>query len=181
MNVFVLGTGRCGTKTFAVACSHLTNYTAGHETRVRRVVARLDYPENHIESDPRLSWHVGELALRYPDAYYVHLIRRPEEVIASLMLRWNTSKFLRFLRLALVNREERDYSTEEARRALCELYVRTVTANVGVFLTGAKRMMVMELHRAKEQFPRFLSAIGAEGDLAAAAAEWDVRHNASRR
>ena len=33
MRVFVLSTARCGSQTCERACRHLTNYTAGHETR----------------------------------------------------------------------------------------------------------------------------------------------------
>ncbi len=62
MNVFVLGTGRCGTTTFMKACRHVTNCTSGHETRVNHVgPERLSYPSNHIEADNRLSWFLGRL------------------------------------------------------------------------------------------------------------------------
>lgn len=52
MNVFVLCTGRCGSMTFAEACSHAVNYTTGHESgRHRRY--DLKYPADHIEVDNR--------------------------------------------------------------------------------------------------------------------------------
>jgi hypothetical protein len=182
MNVFVVGTGRCGTVTFSRACAHLTNYTSGHETRVRKLAGRLDYLPNHIETDPRLSWHLGQLTERYPDAFYVHLRRQPEEVVASLLRRWDTSRFLRFMRLALVHRDEQDYATRASRIALCELYVQTVTANVQVFLGPIPdRSMTIWLHTAKTDFRTFWYRIGGSGDFDKATAEWDVRYNASRR
>lgn len=183
MNVFVVGTGRCGTVTFSKACAHLTNYTSGHETRVRALKGRLVYPPNHVEADPRLSWHLGQLHLAYPDAFYVHLRRRSEEVVASLLRRWDTSRFLRFLRLALVRRDERHYATREARVALCELYVQMVTTNVALFFEhlSDQNYVTLWLHEVKEQFPWFLRRIDARGNLDAAVAEWDVRYNASRR
>ena len=80
MNVFVLTTGRSGSVTFAEACRHITNYTAGHETRVGLVGDdRLAYPGDHIEVDDRLAWLLGRLEDAYGDAaFYVHL-RRDEQ------------------------------------------------------------------------------------------------------
>ena len=41
MNVFILNTGRCGSRTFARACAHITNYTSAHESRSGLHQARL--------------------------------------------------------------------------------------------------------------------------------------------
>lgn len=92
--VFVLNTGRCGSMTFARACEHLTNFTAGHETRARVVgfEARMDYPNWHIEVDNRLTWFLGPLSQRYPDAFYVHLRRDSEAVINSFVQRWDKGR-----------------------------------------------------------------------------------------
>jgi hypothetical protein len=87
VRVFVLGTGRCGTLTFARAVeSTVTNYTAGHETRCRKLgEARLDYPDAHVEADNRLSWFLGPLVRRFggEDTMYIHLKRDPDAVAAS--------------------------------------------------------------------------------------------------
>ena len=95
MNVFVLCTGRCGSKTFEQACQHMTNYTVAHESKrpVRNAAFEypyrsLRYPDNHIEIDNRLSWFLGTLQKEYGDrAFYVHLLRGKEEVAKSLMNR----------------------------------------------------------------------------------------------
>ena len=47
-NIFVLCTGRCGSVTFSKACKHITNYTSGHETRIKKLDDRLDFPSFHI-------------------------------------------------------------------------------------------------------------------------------------
>ena len=94
-NVFVLCTGRCGSVTVATACGHLTNFTAGHETRAARILEnRFAYPPNHIESDNRLSWHLGGLGQRFDDkdVLYVHLKRDRDAVARSYAKRWD-SKF----------------------------------------------------------------------------------------
>ena len=75
--VFVLSAGRAGSNTFAQACQHITNYTAGHESRVGMVADdKLSYPERHIEADNRLVWLLGRIEQQYGDeAYYVYLRR----------------------------------------------------------------------------------------------------------
>ncbi|WJI25223.1 hypothetical protein RHP47_05945 [Thermosynechococcus sp. QKsg1] len=50
MNVFVLCTGRCGSVTFAKACTFITNFSSAHESRTFLLgEARLAYPDRHIE------------------------------------------------------------------------------------------------------------------------------------
>jgi len=66
-HVFVLCTGRCGSVSFAKACGHFTNYTAGHDTNRQPGPARLDYSARHIEIDNRLAWFLGGLDERYGD------------------------------------------------------------------------------------------------------------------
>ena len=63
--------------------------TVGHESRRDVVDDRLNYPANHIEVDNRLSWFLGSLERQYgADAFYVHLVRDPNEVVESLLARW---------------------------------------------------------------------------------------------
>ena len=81
MRVFVLGTGRTGSTTFVKACRHIDNYTASTrslpETDIRS--KRLDYPECHIEVDPRLVTALDALGASFAStALFVHL--RGDEV-----------------------------------------------------------------------------------------------------
>lgn len=93
MRIFALGTGHNGSSTFARAASHATNFTAGHETRSRIVGAeRFAYPDQQIESDNRLSWHLGMMDVLRPDALYVHLTRSPEQAAASFVKRWDAAR-----------------------------------------------------------------------------------------
>jgi hypothetical protein len=177
MNVFVLGTGRCGSTTFIRACEHLTNVTAGHETRVREIgQARFAYPDRHIEADNRLTWFLGRLGAQYPDALYVHLRRDPGEVVESFLRRWESRSIIRAFANQIVM-HPRDWPPEQ-RREVCRFYVDMVTANVEQFLAG-RSAVTMWLHSAQQAFPGFLDRIGATGDLDAAMAEWTVRHNAT--
>lgn len=180
-NVFVLGTGRCGTMTFVRACEHLDNFTAGHETLAdRHGPERFAYPDRHIEADNRLSWFLGELGRRFDgrDALYVHLRRDPDAVVESFLGRFeadNRASIIRAFAHGIVIRG-RDYAGEE-RREVCRAYVDAVTANIEQFLED-RPSMEMWLEEGAATFPRFLDRIAATGDLGAATTEWGVRHNA---
>ncbi len=181
-NVFVLGTGRCGTVTFSSACGHFDNYTAGHESRRGELsAARFEYPEHHIESDNRLSWFLGELGRRFDDdeTLYVHLTRSPDDVVASYTRRWDSgfrSNIGRAFGHGIVVRTE-DWPADEVQSVI-RFYVETVTANIEAFVEG-RPSMSMQLEAIQAQFPDFIERVGASGDLAAAAAELRVMHNAS--
>ncbi|WP_051393669.1 hypothetical protein [Glycomyces arizonensis] len=179
-NVFVLCTGRCGSVTFAEACKHLDNYTAGHETNANLVGdARLAYPERHIEVDNRLAWHLGRLGATYSNesTLYVHLRRDPEAVAQSHLARWD-AKFRASMIRAYghgIVMKTRDWPLEQ-RIDVCRDHVATVTANIEEFLRY-RRSVTVRLEEAKTDFPVFLDAIKATGGTEAALAEWDVKHN----
>jgi hypothetical protein len=179
MNVFILSTGRCGSMTFERACRHITNYTTAHESRIAMIGAeRLNYPPEHIESDNRLSWFLGRLDRQYPgDVFYVHLQRERLAVARSYAARLDRglimSAWAHGIHLGLPD----DIGAHALDIALD--YVDTVTANIEHFLAGKPNSMAFHLESAKTDFPRFCERIGAQGNLAAAQAEFDVAHNAS--
>jgi hypothetical protein len=160
------------------ACKHLTNFTSDHESRAGMIgEARFDYPDSHIEADHRLSWFLGDLGNRFPDAYFVHLRRDPVAVAASFAARahspFRPSMYRAFAHGIVMAEEDWDDAHEVAR-----FYVDVVTANIDQFLVG-RRSETMWLEEAESEFPGFLERIRADGDLAAATAEWQVRHNAT--
>jgi hypothetical protein len=90
MRIFITGTGRCGTKTLANACKHITNYTSGHETRARLPMPnRLNYPDNHIEVDNRLIWFLDRI--NPDDSQVWRMSRNLEKVFRSFMNRPDSS------------------------------------------------------------------------------------------
>lgn len=200
MRVFVLNTGRCGSHTFAAACAHADNFTAGHETRAHLYGdARLDYPEQHIEADNRLAWFLGRLHQRFPDARYVHLTRDPNKVARSYLNRWvehppsweaGKTAQLR-MRLGLGGRGLRGRITtgyaysiimrrepwpDDERLAVCRDYVDTVTANIVEFLRD-KRHMTVRIESGADDFAEFWQWAGLEGSWEAALSEWHVHHD----
>jgi hypothetical protein len=176
VNVFILSTGRSGSQTFARACAHLTNYTSAHESRSGLLGdAHLDYPDNHIESDNRLSWLLGRLDRKFGDrAFYVHLTRDIGPVAASWAKRAHTG-MMNAYRYAILWHCPKDATPYEVALDYCE----TVEANIRLFLRDKKNWMDFRLEEGRERFPEFWRRIGAEGDLEAALAEFDVRHNAA--
>lgn len=177
MNVFVLCTGRCGSTTFARACSHIRNFSAAHESRTGRLGDdRLRYAPQHIEIDNRLAWLLGRLEAAYgPKAFYVHLQRNRSEVAASFARRANRGIMRAYggdgILLGL--------SSDTDALELAFDYIDTVTANITAFLRDKPHRLAFPLEQARTVFPEFWARIGAEGDLGAALDEFGVRHNAS--
>ena len=154
-NVFVLGTGRCGTMTFSAACAHFDNFSASHESRTSLLGAdRFDYPDDHIEVDNRLSWFLGELDRRFDDdeTFYVHLTRSSDEVVDSYARRWDAgfrSNIGRAFGYGIVIRAN-EWPPEDVESVL-RFYVDTVTSNVDAFLRS-RNAMTIELEQLDPKF-----------------------------
>lgn len=176
MNIFVLNSGRCGSTTFARACSHITNYSVGHESRACLPGAdRLAYPEDHIEADNRLSWLLGRLDAAYGnDAFYVHLIREPDATARSFTRRESFGIMKAYREGILMGGQE-----GQSSYALAMDYLDTVQGNIELFLKDKDKKMVFRLENAPADFSRFWQLAGATGDLQKALGEWGHAYNAS--
>lgn len=177
MNVFVLCTGRCGSHTFIEACSHITNYSAGHETRTRFIGReRLNYPPDHIEADNRLSWFLGRLDKVYGDeAFYVHLTRDRQRNAAS-MSRYMHMGILEAYTDGILMRSS--YRNDPLEFSL-DLYD-TINMNIESFLKDKTRKMNFSLENGPQDFRIFWENIGASGDLDASLGEWQRTYNKSK-
>jgi hypothetical protein len=176
MNIFILNTGRCGSTTWIKACQHISNYTAGHESRIHFIgEERLRYPDNHIEADNRLSWFLGRLERKYgDDAFYVHLKRNRDDTAASFARRMDFGIMKAYREGILLNPPESCDAESIARD-----YIETVEANITAFLQDKTRKMDARLETIKEDFRAFWDQAGAEGDLDKALSELDIRYNRS--
>lgn len=177
-NVFVLCTGRCGSTTFARACGHMANWTAGHETRSHLWGAdRLAYPAGHIEADNRLSWMLGRLERAFgPDAAYVHLTRDAEAVAQSYARR-HSFGIMQAYQHGIIFPEPGTRRDDRPTIGHARDMVETVNANIDAFLRGKPHVMRMRLEDATTDFPRFWAWVRAEGRLDSAMQEWSIRHN----
>ncbi|MCW8918192.1 MAG: hypothetical protein OQL08_05205 [Gammaproteobacteria bacterium] len=176
MNIFILNSGRCGSTTFIRACSHIRNYSALHESRCGLIgPQRLNYPANHIEADNRLSWFLGRLDQKYGDhAFYVHLSREREATAASFAHRSEFGILHAYREGILLELEG-----APAAHDIALDYLATVETNIACFLKDKSNKMAFRLEEAQTDFSEFWQRIGAEGNLPAALAEWQTRHNAS--
>lgn len=174
MNVFVLSTGRCGSVTFTKACSHISNFSAAHESRARIVGdAHFDYPDNHIEIDNRLTWFLGRIDQKYgTESYYVHLIRDQQKVAESYRKRFGSGIVRAYTRGMMMGRHPKSEAMD-----ICMDYWKTANANISLFLKDKPNQMEIRLETARTQFAEFWNWIGAEGDLTSALEEWSVSHN----
>lgn len=178
MNVFVLCTGRCGSTTFIKACSHISNYSAAHESRAAFLGSdRLAYPKWHIEADNRLSWLFGRLDRAYGDsAYYVHLCRDATETARSFVRRYEGGIIKAYRGMGIIMGLSEDSDPMSVAIDYCD----TVNSNISAFLKNKSKVMRVDLEKAKEVFPDFCSWIGADVDMEAALAEFDIWYNASK-
>lgn len=176
MNIFILNTGRCGSTTFIKACQHINNYSSAHESRVTLIgEQRLNYPENHIEADNRLSWILGRLDSIYGDtAFYVHLSRDKNKTAESFIKRTEFGIMKAYREGILMQEQENDPTLE-----LAQDYIDTVESNIALFLKDKTNTLKFSLENAEQDFTKFWQAISAEGDFDAAIAEWKTSYNAS--
>jgi len=176
MNVFILNTGRCGSTTFIKACQHITNYSSAHESRSTLTGEhRLDFSDNHIEADNRLSWILGRLDKIYGNrAFYVHLSRDKNKTADSFSKR---SEFgiMKAYREGILMQEQENNSALK----LAQDYIETIESNIALFLKDKTHVLEFSLENAAQDFETFWQAIDAEGDFDAAVAEWKTSYNAS--
>ena len=182
MHIFVLGTGRCGSFSFVEACKYMTNFTCGHETRSQKLgSARFDYPENHIEADNRLSWHLGELEQKFPEqVFYVHLKRDRDQTAKSFSKRFLKKKSMVDAYAGGIKMNPPETLSKEEQLQLCSDYVDTVTANIQSFLKHQPQHLTIHLESIQEDFKKFWQTIDAEGDLEAALKSFNQRHNTAK-
>lgn len=173
MNVFVLTTGRSGSMTFAKACKHMTNYTAGHETRRKMILReRLNFPDNHIEVDGRLAFYLGQIDNKYGDnAYYVHLRRNLHDTIQSCLPMAQSGTIKAWGRYIVISPEPDEKIIQDM--------LQNMTWNIESFLKNKSRVLRFDLENAHHDWPIFWEFIGAKGDYAGALEEWETKWNST--
>ena len=179
MNVFILCTGRCGSKTFSKACGEIKNYTVGFESRTQLLgYERLNYTDNHIEIDNRLSWFLGRLDEKYgDDAVYVHLKRKATEVSESYVRRYNQGIMKAYRGKGILLGVDKDVDPI----LIATDYCYTINSNIELFLKDKKTKIVFNIEQAKKQFPVFCNMITADVDIDNALKHFDKRYNESKR
>lgn len=178
MNIFVLSTGRCGSTTFIKACEHITNYSSVHESRCTNLhQERLNYPENHIEADNRLTWVLGRLDKKYDDqAFYVHLSRNDDDTARSFASRYSYG-IIKAYREGILTGLPGENNPISVSLDYCE----TVNSNIDLFLKDKSKKMSITLENIDDDFRKFWELIGAEGDINAGLSEFKTKYNATKQ
>ena len=183
MRVFILCTGRSGSAGIIKACSHIQNFTAGHETRTKLTGSeKFNYPDNHIEADNRLSWFLGTLEEKYGDnPVYFHLKRNKTDTVASFNRRWHSRAGIIRAFSEGILKTPVELLSKNDRLKVCEEYYDCVNRNIESFLKNKSKTAVIRLENIKSDFTEFWKIIGATGDLDAALHEFDKKHNKSTK
>ncbi|MCC5923285.1 MAG: hypothetical protein JJT77_05840 [Crocinitomicaceae bacterium] len=184
MRIFVLSTGRSGSTTFARACQHIKNYSSGHEINAGIIGEdRYSYPDNHIESDNRLCWHLGQLHELYKDedTVYIYIRREKNKIASSFMKRYFKPASIIDAFCEGIQQMPPEKLTKAERLEACHDYIDTLEANVRFFMSHKPNTFFMQLENIQEEFERFWEFIGAEGSLEAALEEFNKQHNASQK
>ena len=178
--MFVLCTGRSGSAGFYYACKHIENFSSGHESLAIDFDHRLEFDQDHIEIDNRLSWFLGSLDVEYgAEPIYVHLIRDKEATVNSFLKRWsNRGGIISAFSEGILKTPPEKLSLDQKRK-VCELYYDTVNQNIEFFLESKPNKMTIELENVQTGFRNFWERIGATGNLEAALKEFEVKHNDS--
>ena len=114
------------------------------------------------------------------DTFYVHLTRRRKLVARSYSNLFHSGFHSSMMRAFSQGILIRPRWKPKQHVKVARFYVDTVNDNIQEFLRHRPHTMDFPLEQAGELFPVFWQWIGAEGDLTAAMAEFDVRHNASK-
>ena len=182
MNIFCLSTGRCGSTTFVKSFSHAVNYTSGHETRSSFIGDdRFLYPDQHVESDNRLSWMLGSLERYYgDDPIYVHLTRDRDAVVESFTKRYS-SRFPEGIMHAFghgILQNQKKLKNRDLPR-IARMYVDTVNDNISNFLKDKSRVVRMDLSDPIVPLSNIWDLGKVKGDFDSAISEWKITYNRS--
>lgn len=183
MRVFILCTGRNGSTAIIRACQHISNYSAAHESLSRKFGSdRFDYPDDHIEADNRLSWHLGQLHSTFGDqAVYIHLHRNKDKVAKSLLKRFYLPTSIMDAYCEGVHMLPPEKMSEAQRLQACYEYIDTVNQNIELFLKDKTQTLRIDLESIEPDFKRMWAMIGAKGNLEEALMEFKTSHNASQK
>ena len=175
-NVFVLCTGRCGSTTFYKACSHIKNYTSGHESKISDpTMERFKFPKHHIEIDNRLSWFLPLLDVFNNEnrTFYVHLVRNFELTVNSFMKRKGPKSHLDNFIRGFCNQND----VNENRYQLAKRMVATIDMTINNYVHNKPHVRDFFIEAAKEQFPYFCEQINADVNIEKAIKEFDIKYN----
>lgn len=172
MNVFVVGTGRCGTCSVYQAFGHATNYTVGHE-RMAGKVPNYNLRDNHIEIGSPLTIAIPILKRKFPEAKWIHLIRDKGPCVSSLINQCETS-MRAYARQWLFMDEVSDKDLYK----VAALFYDSVNGTCRDLLAG-EDYVVLKLSKIQSRWEQVWNWLGCEGSFEDSLAELKRHYNPS--
>lgn len=168
MNIFVVGTGRCGTTTFSKACGFATNKTVSHERLAGSVYRLTDYPPNHIEVDAPLSFWLPRLRTIYPGCRFVHLVRHADRSGCIDSMSSHDPDICGAFGRMLFHYPE--CSAREGAEAMYDV--------INEMVNGADVLRVL-LREVQSRWHEVWEWMECDGDFEKSRSEWNVKYNAT--
>ena len=129
---------------------------------------RVNYPQNHIEADNRLSWILGRIDKQYGDsALYVHLKRNKTGTAKSFSRRYEDG-IIKAYRDGILKCAAGKSDCMSVSLDYCD----TVNSNIKFFLQGKSKKITINLENIEKNFTEFWYMIDAQGAIGAALAEF---------
>jgi len=137
---------------------------------------RLNYPENHIEADNRLSWLLGRLDKKYGNsAFYVHLKRKEADTARSFTKRYSVGIIKAYRGGGILPGLPELSDPMSVSLDYCD----TVNSNIDLFLKDKSRKIIINLENIEKDFTEFWKMIDAHGEINASLAEFKTKYNAT--
>ena len=159
MNVFFVSPGRTGTKSISRVLKTIDGFTSLHESRVQELgESRIEYPDNHLESDNRLTWFMPQLTKKYSDKALLVIVHRDrEEVARSYNDRWYKINIMKGYSQGILLRDLSDNNLD-----VCRDYVNHVYTTLDYFKDSWKNVIEMNIKDPDEGIRGVLEFIGKE-------------------
>ena len=156
MNIFLLSPGRTATVTFANAFKCIEGYTSSHESQVTLLgQQRITYPQNHFESDNRLTWFLPRLTEKYADEGILVIVKRDRlDIAKSYNRRWYKINIMRAYSQGILLR-----NLEGNNLDVCVDYVNNVYEQIDFAVPKWKTVIELDLESPYEGIKKLLKEI----------------------
>lgn len=163
MNVFLISPGRTATTTLAEALKNLSGFTSEHESRCSYLGdERINFPENHIECDNRLTWFLPRLTKKYgANSILIKVVRDKTAIAKSYNKRWSRIKIMKAYSQGILMR-----GLAENNLDVCVDYVNNVYEQIDYFSKDWKHVITLDLNSPDEGLNELFKLLNVDGSKA---------------
>lgn len=177
--VFVLTPGRNGSTTISKAFEHSEKFSSGQQTNWGKFFPeRLEYPDNHVESDARNLFFAHLIAEKYhsEETHWIVLERDLAEISYSYAKRRTRKGIVRNFSRGVLDSSPK-FETDWVKSA--EAYVYSADSIIKGFIRGRQNVHTIPLENPFKSFTDLWTILDAGKGLEKALDEWRTRHNSS--